>query len=216
MNLFFDLDGTIVDVAARHYETYRRVVESAGGSALPSDVVWPAKRNGTRWGVVLERSGVELDEAEFVGRFAHIVEQRELLAIDSLLAPGCIEGLAAQFRVYVVTHRWHRHNLMEQLDQLGLRHHLADVISAPAKPGDSTAKARMIADLATAGDVMIGDTESDVLAAHELGIESVAVHSGLRDEHFLTALEPTWSIDDISLLPELLEAREAARRGCGS
>ncbi len=205
MNLFFDLDGTVVDVAARHHETYRRVVDAVGGEALPIEVVWPAKRSGTKWGELLGASGVDLDEGEFVRRFAHTVEQAELLAFDTLLAPGCIEALATFARVYLVTHRWHRHNLLAQLDALGLRPHFADVLSAPAQPGDRTAKARMLGDLASRGDVMIGDTESDVLAAHELGIRSVAVRSGLRDDQFLSALDPTWLVDDISALPELLE-----------
>lgn len=204
MSLFFDLDGTIVDVAARHYEAYRRVVDANGDPTLAFEALWSAKRAGASWGDILAGSGARLDPATFVRRFAHGVEQLDVLGLDTLVAPGVLNDLANEHRIYLVTHRWHRYNLMAELERLDILALFADVISAPAPRGDQAAKAAMIGALAVVGDVMIGDTESDVLAAQKLGITSIAVLSGLRDEAFLRNLHPDHVIDTIGDVPSLL------------
>ena len=45
--------------------------------------------------------------------------------------------------------------------------------------------------------IVIGDTESDVMAAASLGYPSIAVCSGMREREILELQEPTYLVDDL-------------------
>ena len=51
---------------------------------------------------------------------------------------------------------------------------------------------------------VIGDSEADVEAARDLGIESVCVSSGVRSRQYLDELEPDEVLNTIVQLPRIL------------
>ena len=60
--LVFDLDGTLLDVSARHHHVYSTVCRSLGGQPLDRAAYWHLKRRRTGWPEILAQSG--LDDAE--------------------------------------------------------------------------------------------------------------------------------------------------------
>ena len=44
--ILFDLDGTLIDVSARHYFLYRSVISGQGVEALPEGDFWRHRRAG--------------------------------------------------------------------------------------------------------------------------------------------------------------------------
>ena len=51
---------------------------------------------------------------------------------------------------------------------------------------------------------VVGDSEADVEAARDLGIESVCVTSGVRSRRYLDELEPDEVVNTIVQLPRIL------------
>jgi beta-phosphoglucomutase-like phosphatase (HAD superfamily) len=58
MKIFFDLDGTLIDVAPRHYHVYSEVVTELGRTPLAQSVYWRLERalRHETWAKVLLRA----------------------------------------------------------------------------------------------------------------------------------------------------------------
>lgn len=211
--LFFDLDGTLLDVQARYYQLYCDLAEKDSTSMLTSDAYWELKRKRLPEPEILERSGFRGPVERYVHMRTDRIEDRDYLARDTL-QPGAREVLADLRRDYelvLVTLRRSGDNLEWQLRELGLGDLLHRVLRGL---GDEHAKASLIANGGVpygSDDLWIGDTEVDLRAAALLGIRCAAVLSGIRDQPLLTRENPDFMIADIRELPTLLRRLEAER-----
>jgi phosphoglycolate phosphatase-like HAD superfamily hydrolase len=110
--------------------------------------------------------------------------------------------------------RSNREALERQLTRLKLRHFFKAVLTEPAADPADAQKARLIRrygaqqDLLTYGSWIIGDTEADIGAGQLLGLTTVAVRCGIRDDGQLARMNPSYLIDDIRTLPDLISQRE--------
>jgi phosphoglycolate phosphatase-like HAD superfamily hydrolase len=90
--------------------------------------------------------------------------------------------------------------LRAQLGVLALRQYFEAIESAT---GDGEPAFKVKAGLirkavrAETPAIVIGDTESDVMAAASLGYPSIAVCSGMREREILELQEPTYLVDDL-------------------
>jgi phosphoglycolate phosphatase-like HAD superfamily hydrolase len=111
----------------------------------------------------------------------------------------------------IVTARSQRGALDEQLGRHELRRFFAEVLSSPAGANVGQQKADLIRAYlgrtkACQGDHwVIGDTEADIEAGKEVGVRTVAVLSGIRDEEHLRAAGPDFLLNDIRELSFVLE-----------
>jgi phosphoglycolate phosphatase-like HAD superfamily hydrolase len=156
---------------------------------------------------ILGLSGVVPNEAEYKISKLGKIEDPENLALDRL-QPGVMEALdrlALRYRIVLVTLRHSREALDQELKALGIAGHFEEVLSGPAGgiPGwkvkcGLVEKAGIVQGK---NDFFAGDTETDIVAGKSLGITTVAVCNGIRNESFLRALSPDWIVPT---LPELL------------
>lgn len=208
--IFFDLDGTVLDVSARHYRIYERTTRAFGGTSLSKREYWRSKQEKLSWPDMLTKSGVTLNKLDdFMAVFIAEIENPEELAQDNL-----IEGVAETLQklhsegycMYLVSLRRGHEKFLQQLKDLGIARYFAETLSGHTDENTPDLKASLIASkLGDGRGVMIGDTEADVLAAKKIGIVSVAVTSGIRSEAFLRELNPDYILDDATSLPAVLE-----------
>ncbi len=208
--LVFDLDGTLLDVSARHHHVYSELCTSLDGQPLDRATYWELKRQRTGWPEILAQSGIRPDLYNaFESEFQAQIELPANLGFDVLFpaSVGVLTKLAATHRLVLVSLRNSGTALRAQLSVFALQPFFEAIESA----GDGgeppfRVKARLIRKVVAEDEpaVLIGDTEADVMAASSLGYPSIAVCSGIRDRDLLAQQEPTYLVDDISGVEDAL------------
>ena len=207
--LYFDLDGTLVDVRKRHYAAYADTMRELGLTPLPEQTYWDARRDGASNADLMGNVDAEY-QSRFAEKWLERVESPSYVRLDTLI-PGARATLAAlreSYELVLVTMRQDRASLLEQLDELSLRKFFSAVYSRDGsdEPQSKSKLIRLFGNSVRDGATVIGDSEADVEAARDLGIESVCVTSGVRSRRYLDGLEPDEVVSTIVQLPRILPA----------
>ena len=207
--LVFDLDGTLLDVSARHHHVYSTVCSSLGGQPLDRAAYWHLKRQRTGWPEILAQSGLSNAElTAFEAAFAELIELPDSLGFDVLFPETIpvLTRLATTYRCTLVSLRRSATALRAQLAVLALTPFFEAIQTAAPGADPAFEKARLIRKTVPADDpaVVIGDTEADVAAANVLGYLSIAVSSGIRDRDILARDHPGYLVDGIGDVEEVL------------
>lgn len=196
--LLFDLDGTLLDVRARHYAVYSGLLGEMGVAPLPRPLYWRRRRAGS--------PSAELVPGPLRERFRRgwmeRIEGREMLAIDRL-QPGTkrtLEALSAGHRLVLVTLRHDAEALAWQLGALGLSAHFPLVLTPP--PGVTTKVGLWTGDGSSLK--VIGDSEADIELATAAGGESICLTHGVRSGRFLRECGADRLADSLSGLLRVL------------
>jgi phosphoglycolate phosphatase-like HAD superfamily hydrolase len=213
--LVLDLDGTIVDCAARHHACYADLARELGMQALDARTYWTMKRARAPWRAILAAAGGSADPVRFSERFVECIELPRYLALDRLY-PGALEALgrlrAIAASVTLVTMRRDARQLEMELARLGITAVFDRVITlgangVPSK-GDIAAPFFPPAERRSA---WIGDTEEDVSGARRIGALACAVCGGLRERRLLELERPDLIAPDILAAAAMLEASALSR-----
>ena len=208
LTLLFDLDGPILDVSRRYHQVYVDTVSQMGGEPVGLQEYWTAKRRKTSERLILGQSDLAQRESEYSKLRLERLEVAEYLALDRV-QPGVLDKLrtvGTRTNLVLVTLRRSREMLTWQLKQLELERFFSVVLCGhdSALPG-WTVKCNLVRAAQISpqkGDCFIGDTETDILAGRNFGMNTVAVCNGIRDESFLRALSPTWLLPSAANLDE--------------
>lgn len=205
---FLDLDGPILDVSRKHYQLYCDLLKKFVGNPIGFEDFWEAKRQRVSDRNILERSGLASRAEEYTTLKVELIETDAYLDIDTI-QEGALEVLAAlkrDFALVLVTLRRSRSALDRQLAKLGLDLALDRVltssdVSAAEHADGWRIKSQLVREAGIptgARDFFAGDTETDIRAGQDLGIRTVAVLNGIRDDRFLLPLEPTMVVANIA------------------
>jgi len=201
--LVFDLDGTLLDVSARHHHVYSNVCVALGGEPLERSEYWHLRRQRVGWPDILAQSGVPPNRsATFETEFEAQLEQPASLGFDALFpeAIPLLTKASSGHRCVLVALRASPIALRAQLDVLGIAPYF-EAIEHASSDGEPAFQVKVglirTAVHADGPGVVIGDTEADVMAATALGYQSIAVSSGTRDRDVLAQQEPDHLVDDL-------------------
>ena len=176
----FFMDGTLLDVAPRHYLVYAETVDELGGTPLDKPTYWNLKRTKTTWEAVLPKSGLEATQkALFLDKFIKKIENPEYLARDVLFdgAETVLAQLSRDHECYLVSLRRNEINLKEEVDSLGISPFFTEILSGHSENDGYDVKIKLIRD--TLGDsqgIIIGDTEADIVTGQQLGLADHRCH----------------------------------------
>lgn len=213
--LVIDLDGTIVDCAARHHACYADLARERGALILNPRDYWALKRARTPWRAMLAAANSTVDPAEFSERFVERIELPCYLALDRLYA-GAFEALgrlrAIADSVMLVTMRRDIRQLELELARLGIAATFDRVVArgtcGVSSKGDIVAPFFRPAERRIA---WIGDTEEDISGARRIGALACAVCGGLRERRLLEGEHPDLIAADIVAATTMLEASVLSR-----
>jgi len=181
--ILIDLDGTIFDCSERHYACYSDVADTLGISIIPFGKYWSMKRARCPWRDILGASATESRNKIFAERFIDLIESPRYLALDRPFpeARSALTRLRTMTRqLILVTMRrspegveaqLHHWDMLKQFDLVLVRGTTDSTKSSIARDGLPQHSTHAI---------WIGDTEEDIVAAHEIGVVACAVCGGIR------------------------------------
>ncbi len=214
LTVFCDLDGPLIDVSDRYYQTYKLALAETGRAfgqpglslhCLSKHRFWQMKQERTADAEIALRSGLWQEQITFfLERVRQLVNQAALLDQD-FVQPGARWSLAllhaCGVKLAVVTLRQ-----QAEAEQFLQEHHLAHFFTSILGTGDRQSaytnyaeQKQVLLTQALAQEQyinpettwMIGDTEADVFAGQSLGISTIALTCGIRSHSYLNQLEPT-------------------------
>jgi phosphoglycolate phosphatase-like HAD superfamily hydrolase len=194
--IVLDLDGPLLDGIQRHYHCYSHILKDHGFKPVSIGLYWEKKRNRFNRRDILALSSAEGIYGEFLAEWTSMIEQKNCLALDKL-QNKVIEVLEKWKRtgtkLLLATMRNNPENLHWQLEQLGFAKLLDQIVvvgSSQFGVNKSSEIKPLLANDNLDQVVWVGDTEVDILAAHEIGVKVCAVTCGLRTEEYLASLSP--------------------------
>ncbi len=210
--IFFDLDGPILDVSERYYRVHSHITDTLGYPVCDKSTYWEMKRKRRPIDELLyldKQAETNRISALYSAQWLQLIETEGYLAYNEIV-PGVLETLEIlreRYSLVLVTLRRFEDNLNRELARLGIKSLFNDILCDHSKsvPGWVVKKELILGKGPVArADLMVGDTEIDILAGRELGITTVAVLNGIRAPELLEETKPDFLIPDIMALPRLL------------
>lgn len=208
-SLYFDLDGTILDVSQRLFFLHSDIVKLLGGNPLPKEVYWKKKRDGISEELIGKECGVK-EIARYIRLRKGRIELPRYLSYDGLI-PGSrnvIQEMRKSNRTTLITARRSREHLYKQLQDLEIELLFDKILVAGEAQELWKVKAEIILSdthFKRSCSAIVGDTEADVLAGKLLSMTTIAVLSGIRSKSKLILSQPDYIIKDITQLKNVLD-----------
>ncbi len=205
MNIYFDLDGTLIDVSARFYRIYCDLLGLFNcDKRLSKEQYWRLKRERCPEEEIVHRTCMDVDVGKYIDLRMKMIESPEYLKYDCPFSYTfkVIRKLKEEGnRLVVVSLRESLEKTKREVDQFGFRPFFDKVLVHNAAVVD---KWKLKVDMVRSdslfdvnNSVMVGDTEADFMAARGLGIPCFLVSSGIRTGEYLTSLNPGFVIENI-------------------
>jgi phosphoglycolate phosphatase len=196
MNLFLDLDGTLIDSKERLYRLFSHLVPR---SEMDYDEYWGHKKNGIGHAGILRRLFDYSDESvdRFQEEWLGLIERPEWIKYDKPL-PGITEKLGelkGRYTLILITARQFTDVVDEQLAQFGWNGLFRSVLV--------TKQEREKKDLirehfeTTPGDWLIGDTGKDIQTGKYLNMKTAAVLTGFLGRGKLEGYRPDMILNSL-------------------
>jgi phosphoglycolate phosphatase len=235
--VFCDFDGPIVDVSTRYYSTYRLALanlqkdfgssEIAALTPLSQEEFWQMKRNRMPDIEIAGKSGLPPAVIDsFLGQVSEIVNHSDLLYQDKI-QPGvswALNLLSSKGAQLILVTLRDRDQAQGILEEAGLLHLFTGIFGTTAQAAAAYVnsiehKTRLLRSAVAAHwpleirdrqpAWMIGDTEADIWAGRNLGINTIALTCGIRSREYLQQQSPSFILDD------LISASSYLLRECG-
>jgi phosphoglycolate phosphatase len=198
MNIFIDLDGTLVDSRRRVHKLF---CDLSGSQKLPFHLYWKYKRvaRSNEWLLAQILGFDTLRIQAFIRGWLERIESPEYLALDAPFgfAQSVLKDLSSDHSLYVLTARRDEHAARTQIDCAGFTPYLTDILVT----GLWQSKIELLSarrGQAYSKDLVVGDTELDVQVAAAIGARSVAVLNGFRCRQHLELFKPDFIYADLS------------------
>jgi len=200
--IFFDLDGTILDVSERVYQVYKIILKKYDKKFLSKKEYINLKKNKEPIVDILKKTGADDILSRFNKEWAENIEKQDFLSLDKLssLTKKFLLELSNNHELVLVTLRDSAKNLKTELQEKKIEN-IFDKILVKSGKGIQEKwkiKYRLIKEYGNyKGSIFVGDTETDILAGKELGLKTIAVTSGMRSRQFLEKHKPDLLVRDI-------------------
>lgn len=213
MQVFIDLDGTILDVQSRYHAVYRDILSAYGYDWLDTDIFWQCKRDRMPVYSILSKTGAEDKKEEFKKQWQNRIEQERYLELDEVW-PGMKDFLSScGAGLVLVTMRRDRDGLLSQIDRLFFSGCFKQVISVSPKVNMERHELKAMeikrylndSCISNSEAVIAGDSEADIMAGKLLDIKTAAVTYGIREGKHLGPLEADYYFDTAFQLAEFLQ-----------
>lgn len=198
MNIFFDLDGTLLDSRKRVYLLFQHLVPT---SSFSFDEYWNLKRNKINHQKILSDyfSYSENEIKAFEKNWMNLIEADEWLFLDQPLdgVTELLKTLSVQHNLYIVTARQFKSKVFQQIDDFGWKGLFIDALVTEQKKEKFELINEKQDIILNKNDIFAGDTGKDIETGKKLGIKTIAVSNGFLNEASLIKYQPDKIIDSV-------------------
>lgn len=196
--VFFDLDGTLLDAKERLFRLFKHLMPE---SQLSFDEYWSLKKTGMSHAIILkERYSYGPDKIEkFTNDWMRLIENKEWLKYD-VPVEGATELLESlnekKVQLYIVTNRQKKDLAYSQIKQLKWDSFFQEILVTEQK---ITKSAMMAPYIVNRNDCyLVADTGADIKEGKLLKIRTVAITTGFLGAEKLQEYDPDLMINDIT------------------
>jgi phosphoglycolate phosphatase len=199
MNIFFDLDGTLIDSRIRVYNLFSFLTNN---TRISIDEYWSLKRSMYQNEWILDNlfKYTPRQIEEFKTNWMSLIESREYLMYDRVFdfTISTLE-LLKKNNLYLITSRQSEQSALEQIKSLQLDTYFKSILVTRQEfEKDELITISNIG--VDCDDLFVGDTGLDIKAGKKLGIKTIAVLSGFRNYESLEKYNPDIILKDVSEL----------------
>lgn len=200
LSIAFDLDGTLIDISKRDYLVYKYILDDLGGSSIEFKRYWMLRKSHANIFDILRESKLGNEKHnEFLIKRGSLIEDPLFLRFDTLFdsTVDVLTKLSKEYSCNIVTKRQSEENTLNQIRKIGINDYFTKIVVVP---DDKEIGYSSIDNLIC----IVGDTEFDINVANRLGINSVAVTTGIRNTDFLKKINPTYICSNLTCLVSIL------------
>ena len=193
--IFFDLDGTLVDIKQRQYQVYVDVLKSLNQKYIQSfEEYWHFKTSRTNIRTILEKTDAQSQLDEFLLIRSKLIEEPYYLEKDVIIknVVKVLSELTNHFDIKVLTARKNYEKTVEHLHDLGLLKYFSEVICCGEKHHILRQEKYHDKNL-----LIVGDTEKEIKAAANVNCKCISLSTGIRNNQFLLQNNAEIIFDDI-------------------
>jgi len=193
-NIFFDLDGTLLDSKQRLYHLFVDLTNEF----ITIETYWDLKRKmySNQWILSNLFSWNNFQISEFSENWMKLIEADQYLNYDNVFpfTNKVIENLYEKYNLFVVTNRQNEIKAKEQLVQYQIFHFFNNVLVSQHEK-EKTDLINSLKIKVTNNDFIVGDTGIDIQTGKKLGVKTIAVLTGFRNRAILETYKPDfiWS-----------------------
>jgi phosphoglycolate phosphatase len=189
MNIFFDLDGTLIESRPRLYQLFQFLIPN---SDLSFYEYWDLKRNKINHKEILT-SKFNFSEGQYIHfeqKWMLEIEQERWLELDHPFegVTDFLIQLNQQYNIFLVTARQSKETVLNQVRKFGWEDIFSDILVTEQKQGKHLLIKNAVQLNHT--DWIVGDTGKDIETGKYLGINTAAVLTGFLNEESLKAYLP--------------------------
>ncbi len=197
-NIIFDLDGTLINISERYYVAHLRAAKLSKINPLSKEEYWDKKRGKITEAKILNKNRNSLTFKWYESFRINFLESKDILKLDKLFfwVHPLLQSLMKKNNLYLITLRRNREQLIQELKNFKILSYFKNIFSDSAKDNPTLVKLTLAKQILAIdeSDLLIGDTEVDIDTAKALGINSVAVCSGIRTKDILSKNNPTFLV----------------------
>lgn len=194
--IYFDLDGTILDVSDRLYQIYKDLVVSFKCKPLSKTRYWRLKRNKISEKEIVATTCPKNVIPLYLKKRCSFIESSKYLKHDKLNpnALKTLKILKENNRLVLTALRKSRKNLRKELKELKLSSLFDKILTGEGHKS----KIHLIKKDGHLNAMIVGDTEDDILAGNNLHLKTIAVLHGMRTKKVLSSLKPNYTVTSLS------------------
>lgn len=189
MNIFLDLDGTLIDNSERYFQVYKKA--STETNLVFEQFITLRKSFKNARDMFKSRSlnlNQSLDDFDYLWDL--YIEHKDYLITDRLF-PGVLMWLSESSKrasLIYCTNRRSYEDLDEQLEQLDIKKFASHILLSFKKSKAEVVSSSNIH--LSNNDWFIGDTPTDIAVGEFLGLRTCGVYSGLNSQQLLQISQP--------------------------
>ena len=203
MNIFFDLDGTLLDSSDRLYDLFCDLIPQ---NNITKSEYWNLKRNKINHKNILLNE-FNYSEEEFINfeqTWLAKIETEKYLLKDKLKinTDKILKNLSKNNNLFIVSARQSKINAINELKRLNIINFFKEIFITENK----YTKEELIKNFYNIDkNIFIGDTGYDILTGKNLNMLTIAICDGFLSKEKLIEYKPDYLIDTINKIENILE-----------
>ena len=213
MNIYFDLDGTLLDVSERFYKIYCDLLDKFNcNQGLSKEEYWQLKKERYPETEIVHKTCVNINIEYYMKLRQEVIESPKYLKYDKPFpyTLDVIKELNKNHRLIIVSLRESLDKTKKEIEKFGLKPFIDRVLVHNENMNNKwKIKVELIrsdSNFEKKESIIVGDTEADFLAAKGLDIPCFLVSSGIRTKEYLGTLNCGVVIANIAELEQMFES----------